>query len=210
MGRRASLAVFMASVAVLAVGIAALKIATPGLVRATFAVALLGLLVGTLGAIVRRRGPWVGFALFGWAYALAALSPPVRDAIEPILQIRKETDQVVAWLHPEPTSSITMPSFLPSIRFDESSGRPLKRTGLGSSDPMVPLSPSEQKGWEAWTAQHKAWDRQVEAMACSPLIGNLIAASVFAFLGAWAGHRLDERDRPARPISNSPVPPVTG
>ena len=208
MPRRIGMTRLLAIIAILTGDLAALKIATPGLVRATFAVALLDLLVGTLGAIVRRRGPWVGFALFGWAYALTALSPPVRDAIEPILQIRKETDQVVAWLHPEPTSSITSLSFLSSIRFDESSGRPLKMSGLNSSDPWVPLSPSEQKGWEAWTAQYEARNRRVEAMACSSLIGNLITAS--AFLGAWAGHRLDERDRPARPILNSPVPPVTG
>ncbi len=101
----------MAVVAVLAVGLAAMRVASDAATRATFAVALVALLVGTLGAIVRRRREaWIGFALFGWAYVAIALVNPIREAVADDLPVGKIVDRVVGWLHPD-LPRPPMPSF---------------------------------------------------------------------------------------------------
>jgi hypothetical protein len=72
MRRRASLITLMGLVAVVAVGLAAMKFATEWMMKGSMAIGFVALLVGTLGAAVRRSGSWIGFALFGWTYALVA------------------------------------------------------------------------------------------------------------------------------------------
>jgi hypothetical protein len=75
---RFTLAALMGAVALVAVGLAALH--SPTALWASLVILLaLGAICGaTVGAILRRgagRGPWLGFAVFGWAYFLMTLSP---------------------------------------------------------------------------------------------------------------------------------------
>ena len=210
MRRRASLAMLMGLVALLAVGLAAMKAATETMWRATFALGLLALLIGTLGAIVRRRGAWTGFALFGWTYALIALSPPIRDVIEPILKAGEPIDQFVDWLHPGIPPVASFPAFGPNVQYDETSKRYLKMSGLGSGDPLVPLSPAEQRDWDAYLAKCDIFSDRQAAREFGPRIGHVIAALVFGCLGALSGHLLDERSRPAGMPSDARVTPTSG
>lgn len=79
MGRyRLSLAALMGVVALIAVGVAALRSSTAIWAALVILLALGTVCGATVGAVLRRgpdRGPWLGFAVFGWAYFLMTLSP---------------------------------------------------------------------------------------------------------------------------------------
>ncbi len=66
------------------VAFAAIKESTDWWEKGTFSVAVLVLLLSTLLASVLaggRRAFWLGFALFGWAYLLLSLIPPVETRL---------------------------------------------------------------------------------------------------------------------------------
>jgi hypothetical protein len=197
MRRRPSLAMLMTFVAILAVGLAAMKVASIGMMRASFAVGVFALLTGTLGALARRGVSWTGFALFGWSYALVSLTPPIRDVVAPLSGADETIGEIARWLHPRVPKPASQPSFGPSVKFDETSRSYLKMSGLGSSDPLVPLSSSEQKVWDVWAADCDGFDSWQVAAYCGPRIGHVLAALSFGCLGALVGHLLDDPSRPA-------------
>ena len=163
----------MGLVAVLAVGLVAMKVATETMMRAAFAFGLLTLLIGTLGAIVRRRGAWIGFALFGWAYTLVALLTPIQDVIEAELRVSEPIEYLIDWLHPEPP---------------------------GTGDEPRIMGPYGQ-------VRHPDW---VLARRYGAEIGHVIAALIFACLGAIVGRFLDEQSRPAGLTPRTRTPSTPG
>ena len=77
---RFTIAGLLGMVVFLAVGLAALRAATDAWDSGVFGVTLTLLLTSLLLAVhrtERRRAYWIGFALFGWAYLVMSLVPPV-------------------------------------------------------------------------------------------------------------------------------------
>jgi hypothetical protein len=67
-------------------GFAAIKSPTFQVVSVTFTVALTILLASIVGAIFGRyRAFWIGFAIFGWGYAILALAPGAWTSVRPYL-----------------------------------------------------------------------------------------------------------------------------
>jgi hypothetical protein len=81
---RFSIAGLLGVVLFIAVALAALRASTDAWDSGILGVALLSLLTATLLAVHRRdhqRAYWLGFALFGWAYLIASLVPPVESRL---------------------------------------------------------------------------------------------------------------------------------
>ena len=77
---RFSIATMLGVVLLVAVALAALRASTDAWDSGVLGLTLLILLAAILLAIhltERRRASWLGFALFGWAYLIASLIPPV-------------------------------------------------------------------------------------------------------------------------------------
>jgi hypothetical protein len=193
MKRRASLAMLMGLVAILAVGLAAIKVATAEASRAVFGSGLLVLLVGTLGSLVRRQGraSWIGFALFGWAYALVLLVPSLREAVAAELPGVGPLGEVVDLIHP-PLASPAIPAFyLPPGAAVEKSNKGGYQYSIGFT--TVYFTPPMVKQWEAYLGLKSAFDARVEIAHQARRIALSFLGLAFAFLGAAAGHALDDR-----------------
>jgi hypothetical protein len=210
MRRRASLAMLMGLVAIIAVGLAAMKVATDGASRLVFGSGLLSLLVGTLGALVRRRGraAWVGFALFGWAYALVLLVPPLRNSIAAELPGEGPLEEVVDLIQP-PLALPAEPAFyMPSdaiVRKGED-GR-YHYTAPGGQN--VLLAPQETKQWDAYLGRMDAFMARRESAHQARRIGLAFLGLAFAVLGAATGQVLEDRNpvAVASPTLETPAPP---
>jgi hypothetical protein len=77
---RITIAALLGIVALVGVAVAALREPTDGWDSGVLGVTLMTLLTSVLLAVQRmeeRRSFWLGFALFGWAYLVASLVPPV-------------------------------------------------------------------------------------------------------------------------------------
>ena len=198
------MAQLMAIVAVPAVGLAAMKAATaPAALLSTF-VASTALMVGTLGAILRRRkGAWVGLALFGWAYAAVGLG------LESLRSVATElVDHAVAAIHPEPLVPSPPVEGVGTIYFIAHGGR-YYRAGDGAWVDAR-LSPEEAKAVDAYFGardRHQGWSSSVEE---ARRIGLIFLGLAFASIGALAGHLLDDRSPPAGASSDSPTPNLPG
>jgi hypothetical protein len=86
-GLRVSIAGLMALVLAFGLGLAALVSLSSLWASVTFTVALSALLVATLGAALRGRHRtfWLGFAVFGWGYAIFSFAPGAERGIRPYL-----------------------------------------------------------------------------------------------------------------------------
>jgi hypothetical protein len=99
---RVSIASTMAFVVCIAVGFAALRNASRVWAGIVFLLTLGMLCTAVVGACSRRgraRPPWLGFAVFGWAYALAALGPwnEGKDAAAPTFVATALLDELMPY-----------------------------------------------------------------------------------------------------------------
>jgi hypothetical protein len=81
---RFPIAAAMAAILIAGVGLAAMKNPTELWAGTIFTLAWVALLVGLLGAVLRRgreRAAWLGFTLFGWSYVLVCIVPPLRAEV---------------------------------------------------------------------------------------------------------------------------------
>ena len=190
---RVNLAMLMGLVAVLAVGLAAMKVATDGVVQWILLGSTIALLLGSVAALVRRRGTWIGFSVFGWGYLAILAAPFLLHVIVPDLDpadlARLRIDGPVAdaanRLH-----SVTPGPVRPfDYTSDRSSGKPIlyrvRPTG------MVPLTPAEFKAVVAYTDSYATHEHQLRAASCATWIGLAFQGLAFASLGAVAGQLLD-------------------
>jgi hypothetical protein len=166
----------MGFVAVLALGLAAMKVASEGMMKASMTIGLVILLVGTLGAAVRRSGVWIGFALFGWTYALVAFVTPVNEALEARFPASDLMNNLADRMHPKPAGIGDPPAFDSARDY---------------------MNDDRRIHW-------------VTSQIYCAEIGHVIAASIFAYLGAIAGHFLDDRSKRTGKTPDGRMPATSG
>ncbi len=99
--QRVTIAGMIGLIAASALGLAALRAASPLWTRAVCTACLTSLLVATLGAcIALRRGPWLGYAVFGWGYLILSVGPWCDQNVAPALLSSKILDEVYVRIHP--------------------------------------------------------------------------------------------------------------
>jgi hypothetical protein len=208
---RVGLAQFLGIVAILAVGLAVMKVANGVADRVAVMGCCVSLLVGTTGAIIRRRrSAWVGFALFGWAYflvllavpLLALLGPPFSSEI-PVIWPVFEIEELAAWMHPLPIRPVYPLPFPVTL---DPSGEPFHEI---VPDGKAPLTTSERKLWEVFQAQSNAYQGRAEAFFHSIRIALAFQGLAFALCGSLAGRLLDDRSGSADPPL-APTPASSG
>jgi hypothetical protein len=199
---RFSLAILMGFIGVLAVGLGLMRNGSWLASRITLAVLPVVLLVGLLGALVRRgEGSWVGFALFGWSYALLAFTfPPEAEygrRINPISDLVNQLIYVYG-LHPGPGPRPAAPTFNP--QFDAMLGDPQNlaflRQGRGNSGLLNRLTDAEKTTLKAYQDQFDSYNRGVvllaERQANAKGIGHALFAMIFALIGSVLGRVLQQ------------------
>ena len=209
---QATLANLLGLVASFAIGLAAMRVATQRSARVVFGSGLLVLLITTLVALVRRggRARWTGFALFGWAYALILVVPPLREAVALELPgcytLASAFEELVDVLHPPLPPPVEPPGNSPStslVKLD-ASGWHFEDRGR-----IVDLNTEQGKPWAAYLDRRNASDARVDAADGARRIALTFLGLAFALVGGAAGHALSDRLTSGGPRrdepSNSPV-----
>jgi hypothetical protein len=217
---RFSLAILMGFIGVLAVGLGLIRNGSWLASRITLAVLPVVLLVGLLGALVRRgEGSWVGFALFGWSYALLAFAfPPEAEYGRRINPISDLVDQLVDGLHPGPGPTPAAPTFNP--QFQAMIGDPgnlaflREGQGLGNPGLLSRLTDAEKTTLKAYQDQLDSYNGGVvllaERQANAKNIGHALFAMIFALIGSVLGLVLSKRPTPADASPEAPTPTLPG
>jgi hypothetical protein len=193
----------MVLIVVLAAGLAAMKVATLELAQVSWILMLIALLLGTLGAIVRRdREAWIGFSLFGWAYVVVALVPSIRSEIDPIPKADKLVDAwIVAPIHPPVPQS---PNPLPFLLQKEEGVYFKAPLGGGIREQFQP-TPAEASAIDAYLdAMDAARERGGRAWIARTIFYSF-AGLAFALVGAVAGKALSQRPTPPGTTSSTPT-----
>ncbi len=203
---RPSLAQLMAVVAVLAAGLGAMRNGSTIAKKLIWSATLIALLVGLLGAIVRRgEGAWVGFALFGWGYALVAFDPGLGSSYYQRLVFADLVEVLVPKLHPIPGPRPSPPALNPDFADRFASDAYL--AGADDPDLLALLTPGERDLLGDFRSRFLGHQR-AEAMARGRQInardvGHALITLGFALLGAVLGKAL-ERPR-AGTLGRDPV-----
>jgi hypothetical protein len=200
---RFTVANILALIAVLAAGLAAMRDGSDLAARAAFTLMLGALLVGLLGAIVLRgEAAWVGFALFGWVYALATCVSPIKEEIRPRLLTTWLLDDFTERMHNIPPLPASAPLRVPTVQ----TGNRARKMVDGRWVTMTPAEAQMQADYLAkinhrWSRYH-AKEAEINN---SRQIGHLILSLIFALVGAVLGRILAARCRlGATPSASNP------
>jgi hypothetical protein len=189
---RFPLSILMGFIGVLAVGLASMKVASEFAVQLTFLLAFVALAEATLGMLVRRQpAPWIGFALFGWSFILAASSEEFRQSLMTKTAFGPAATRVIAAFHPGPPRPVE--PF--AVRENGSSLEKLFYQGYTLIS--VPFSPADHRAWEAYKASMKSFEVRSKDQDRAGWIGGSLLGLTFALLGAIVGHLLDGRSTSA-------------
>ncbi len=199
---RFSLAILMAFIGVIAVGLGGMRVGSSAAVKVAFSITLLALLVGLLGAIVRRGdGPWAGFSVFGWAYALLTFLPALNVEFGSRLPVADLLAMLDASLHPDPGPGPAFPKFntqFMSMIGSESNIQFMNRQN--SPTKLSLLSPAELTSFDAYQPQYQSHIRRSMATQVArgnaKAIGDALFTLAFGLVGAVVGRALE---RPRRP-----------
>ena len=187
---RLSLATLMALVGALALELAAMRAATPSSAIASFNLTLFLLLVGMVGALVRRgEAGWTGFAVFGWCFAVFSFIPAF-DQLTPGLPTTPWLNDLATSLHPvegsRPGPPMLNPRFLEEV--GDLSNLASFRPGMRGRDN---LSPSEEIALDAYLDRNDDYQAAAEAAARrrvhSTQVGRSLSILAFAIVGAVVG-----------------------
>ena len=218
--KRFPLSILMGFIGVLAVGLGLMRNGSWLAGRVTLAVLAVVLLVGLLGALVRRgEGSWVGFALFGWSYALLAfIFPPEAEYGRRINPISDLVDRLVNGLHPGPGPSPAAPTFNP--RFQAMIGDPQNLAflregqGLGNPGLLSRLTDAEKTTLKAYQDQLDSYNGGVvllaERQANARGIGHALFAMIFALIGSVLGRVLQQSGPHVDTSTGIPTPDSHG
>ena len=196
---RVPLASLMALVGIVALGLGAMRIGTPMAVSVAFNVTLFALFVGLLGAIVRRGGGgWVGFALFGWGYAVLALADGqhFETSFGRGLVTFRLIDDLSVRLHHAAAQLPTPPNL--NSRFMVTVGdlnNLMPPNSFSKQDPRrSSLTPAEETAVDAYLDDFKlysdAMSQANERQECAREVGQSLATLLLAAIGALLGRAL--------------------
>jgi hypothetical protein len=196
---RFTVANILALVAALAAGMAALRDGSDLALRAVYTLTLVVLFVGLLGALVRReKAGWIGFALFGWGYALLACVPAIEGAIEPTLLTTSLFQVLVEHSlgippDPKPLRFEALVVMSPQVGTEKTSEGYRKQVD-GQS---LPLSKEESRLLDDYLnrseARSSAYKKLETRLSNSTRIGHLSFCLAFATAGAVLGRVLADR-----------------
>jgi len=203
---RVPLALFMALIGVLALELAAMRVASSLASTAAFNLTLLVLLIGLLGALMRRgEGGWTGFALFGWSYAMFSFVPAFQQNT-PGLLTAILLDDLAAKLH-----APSLPTL--NVQFLKVVGDPsnLLKYRKGSSDRTIHegspftfdsrLTEADETALDAYITKYDLYKQTVDLAgerrirACQ--VGQSLSILVLALVGAFLGKLIGLRRKPA-------------
>jgi hypothetical protein len=186
---RFSIASLLGLVLFVAVGIAALRASTDAWDSGVFGATLLALLVAVLLTVHRtgeRRAYWLGLSLFGWAYLVASLVPPVES--------RLPTTKGLVYLGGQVANRRTIWAVGP-VR------------GRANAVRTVDLAPDGTLTAPGWPGAVRIWNRR-GGLNYAPeefvAIGHSLTALIMAFAGGFLSRHLkfgagsSESDRSAR------------
>jgi hypothetical protein len=206
MRRRASLTVLMGLVALIAVGLGMMKVATPDSSRLIYALALIVYLVATVGAIVRkRRSAWVGFAVFGWAYAVATLPSLLNAELSAELPNFDPVGALVEWMYPKRPAPVN-PFPFEVAREGDRYVKFLLGEGLTPFSP----APEDAKAIDSYLEKVSVWHNWYEANSSAYRVGRTFLGLTFALGGALTGHLLGDRSRNTCATSRIEIPTLPG
>jgi WD40 repeat protein len=183
-----------------AFAVAALRAANDAWDGSLFALTSLILLTATLLAVHRthqRRAFWLGFALFGWAYLIASLIPPIGS--------RLPTTKWLAFIDSKIPGRETTISAVWAY------------TSTAGTTPVQTVAFSPQGNTIASSSQGgiRVWDVTTGKLLAGPngstenfiRIGHSLFALVLAFVGGYLSRNLygKEQSSSAQPVSTSPV-----
>lgn len=186
-----------------AIAIAALRAADDAWVSGVFGLTLLILLTAVLLAVHRtdrRRAFWLGFALFGWAYLIVSLIPPIES--------RLPTTMGLAFIDSKiPGRDTTVSAALTYIR--RAAPNPSQTVALSAQDyALVSLSQGNvYRLWNATTGKLLAGQNGTTENFVR--IGHSLLALLLAFVGGHLSrylYRIGQGQSPsAQPVSSSPA-----
>jgi hypothetical protein len=187
---RFTIANLLGVVLFVAVAVAALRAASEAWDGAVLGLTLLALLVAVLLAVHRadrRRAFWLGFALFGWAYLVAALVSPV----EP----RLPTTKALAYL--DSKAAVRVKTFTISVALNNASG------ANGANGANIALLPSGSTLVTSRQGAVRRWNVTSGRLLAGTggtsedfvRIGHSVLAVVLAFLGGHLSRFLYDRGR---------------
>jgi hypothetical protein len=207
MKRRVGLTQLMALIAVLALGLALMKVAPEESDRWAGALFLVTLLVATLALIVRRdRAGWVGFTLFGWAYALVALIAPLQTLIQDRLPTDEMIDRwVIDHVHSLPPAPINPLNYQMLV---DASG--YWKSNSNSGWVRFQPTPEEAKIIDVYLIQVQQYREHERKIPRSRQIFYTFSGFAFALVGSIAGRVLSDRAILAGGISDLQPSPQVG
>jgi hypothetical protein len=174
---RFSIASLLVLVLFVAIGFAGLRAATDAWDSGVLASTLLALLLALLLAVHRTgqaRAYWVGFALFGWAYLIATLVPPIESRLPTTRGLAYLDSQV-----PGRQANLALGSFFAvgSVPSQPSTVRTVTFAPDGTL--LAPGGPGSLRIWNA-TGTSENFVR----------IGHSLAALLLAFAGGYLSRHL--------------------
>jgi hypothetical protein len=196
-------------VSVIAVGLAAMRDASVWTERTVFTVMFVVLMIGLLGSLVRRANPGgVGFAVFGWVYALVQLIPTFREEFNarlltsPLLDYSAER---LLKIPPEPKPlgfDVIRPN---GGKYGEIA---MAKWIDGRTSPMTTAEAELAQEWHRKSSLHwAALSKERVRLQSAHRIGHSFFALIFGLIGASLG-RLVATLRTARathPTSENPI-----
>jgi hypothetical protein len=187
----------LALIAACGAGLAAFRDGSEFSFKVVFSVMLGMLLVGLVGVIVTwRDAAWVGFALCGWGYALAACFSPIRTEIQQDLLTQTFLEDLVVWMNRLPPRPPSLP-----FRVDTNqAGQP----GILIDGKWSPLTVEEVTMLDEYHDRSRFYDNNIRHQN-SIRIGHSLLAMIFAWFGARLGRFLVPRN-PSDEARSSSLP----
>ena len=200
-------------VALIGGGLGAMRYASEFMTKGFTSVLTVAMLVGLTGAIILRRGAWIGFAVFIVGYAGPFSIPYVENDLGELL-----ITNIAEGFHPNKIARPSRPTFsspylpprvvsmaIESSELEAINDRPMLEADLG--DDQVSHTDSELKTLKVYQSDLKLYHEK--ARLSKPrqdnaiMVGKACLALVLGWIGAIVGQSLEERrlsSPPSRPL----------
>jgi hypothetical protein len=191
-GFRFGLGASMAIIGIIGVGLGLMRNGSSEAASAGYGLLISVLSIGLLGAIIRRRGSWIGFAVFGWIHAAFTLGTVDNPHFLPNIPTVGLADKIAAKIAAKPILRAALPSQIQLWTH----GYVVREGEDGIREPTA----EEQKTideFEAWKTATADFD--VHVIPRSQQTGYMTITLLVAVLGAMIGRLLERPRSPEAP-----------